>query len=107
MTLAGVFQNRFPPALRRAKEAVESGELGALVVADAAVKWFRSAAYYDSGGWRGTRDMDGGVMLNQAVHDIDRLQWLTGGVDWFVCEHDEPANPATSIETGAAFLAEL
>jgi predicted dehydrogenase len=51
------------------------------VLGDEAVKWFRSQEYYDSGAWRGTRDMDGGVLLNQAIHGIDRLQWLMGGVE--------------------------
>jgi len=81
VTLAGVFQRRFEPAARRAKSAVESGELGDLVVGDTALKWFRSQEYYDSGGWRGTRAMDGGAMLNQAIHSIDRLQWLVGDVE--------------------------
>ena len=81
VTLAGVYQKRFQPAARRARRAVEDGELGDPVIGEASVKWFRSQEYYDSAGWRGTRDLDGGVMLNQAVHHIDRLQWLMGGVD--------------------------
>lgn len=81
VTLAGVFQKRFAPATRRAKEAIDDGELGDVVIGDAAVKWFRSQEYYDSGEWRGSRDMDGGVLLNQAIHSIDRLQWLLGGVE--------------------------
>jgi UDP-N-acetyl-2-amino-2-deoxyglucuronate dehydrogenase len=81
VTLAGVFQKRTHESAQRAKRAVEDGEIGDLLLGDAHVKWFRSQAYYDSGGWRGTRDMDGGVMLNQAIHSIDTLQWLAGGVE--------------------------
>lgn len=81
VTLAGIFQKRFALATRRAKEAINVGGLGEIVVGDAAVKWFRSQEYYDSGRWRGSRDMDGGVLLNQAIHSIDRLQWLLGGVE--------------------------
>jgi predicted dehydrogenase len=77
--LAGVFQKRFGAASQRAKEAVEE-ELGDVVLADTTVKWFRSQEYYDSGGWRGTRDMDGGCLMNQGIHNIDRLQWLAGDV---------------------------
>ncbi|WP_435320919.1 Gfo/Idh/MocA family protein [Haloarchaeobius sp. TZWSO28] len=80
VTLAGVFQKRFQPASQRAKAVVDDGDLGELVIADESVKWFRSQEYYDSGAWRGTRDMDGGVLLNQAIHGIDRLQWLMEGV---------------------------
>jgi UDP-N-acetyl-2-amino-2-deoxyglucuronate dehydrogenase len=81
VTLAGVFQKRFAPASQFMKEVVESGDLGQPILGDTMVKWFRSQAYYDSGTWRGTRDMDGGCLLNQAIHNIDRLQWLMGGVE--------------------------
>jgi len=80
-TLAGVFQKRTHESAQRAKRAVEDGEVGELVLGDASVKWFRSQGYYDSGGWRGTRDMDGGVLMNQAIHNVDKLQWLAGGVE--------------------------
>ena len=40
-----------------------------------------SQSYYDSGGWRGTWKLDGGgVLINQAIHSIDLLQWLMGPV---------------------------
>lgn len=81
VTLAGVFQRRFDPQLRRAKQLVDEGEIGDVILSDTRVKWFRSQEYYDSGGWRGTRDMDGGCMMNQGVHDIDALQWLVGDVE--------------------------
>lgn len=80
VALAGVFQKRFSPGAKRAKRAVDEGELGDLVLGDTMVKWFRSQEYYDSGAWRGTREMDGGCLMNQAIHNIDRLQWLMGGV---------------------------
>jgi predicted dehydrogenase len=81
VTLAGVFQKRTHDSAQRAKRALEDDEIGDLVLGDTHVKWFRSQEYYDSGGWRGTRDMDGGAMMNQAIHAIDRLQWLAGGVE--------------------------
>ena len=41
-------------------------------VADAYVKWYRSQAYYDSGAWRGTWELDGGgALMNQAIHSVD------------------------------------
>ncbi|WEL17891.1 MULTISPECIES: Gfo/Idh/MocA family oxidoreductase [unclassified Halorhabdus] len=81
VTLAGVFQERFQPATRRAKEAIEAGELGEPVLGDGQVKWFRPQAYYDGADWKGTRELDGGVLLSQAIHTIDRLQWLMGGIE--------------------------
>ena len=41
--------------------------------------WFRSAAYYASGGWRATWSGEGGgVLLNQCPHNLDLYQWLFG-----------------------------
>jgi len=81
VTLAGVFQERFEPATRRALDAIEAGDLGDVVIGDAQVKWFRPQAYYDGAAWKGTRELDGGVLLSQAIHTIDRLQWLMGGIE--------------------------
>ncbi|MEF8851571.1 MAG: Gfo/Idh/MocA family oxidoreductase [Haloarculaceae archaeon] len=110
VTLAGVFQKRTHESVQRAKRAVEDGEIGDLVLGDAHVKWFRSQGYYDSGGWRGTRDVDGGVLLNQAVHSVDKLQWLAGGVEAVHAttgrlardlECEDTAAIAVEFETGA------
>lgn len=81
VALSGVFQRRTHPGAQRAKQAVVESELGSLVLADVGVRWHRSQEYYDSADWRGTREMDGGVLLNQAIHGIDMLQWLGGGVE--------------------------
>ena len=79
--LGCISQHRFAPDVIAAKRAVDSGELGPIHLADAAVKWFRSQGYYDSAGWRGTWAMDGGgCLMNQGVHTIDVLQWIIGGV---------------------------
>lgn len=78
--LAGVFQHRTDAENRRAYEAVRSGELGDVILADTTVKWYRTQGYYDSADWRGTREMDGGCLMNQAIHSIDLLQWIAGDV---------------------------
>ena len=79
--VGGIFQSRFYDASRLVKKAVEEGRFGRLTLVDAQVKWFRSQDYYDSGAWRGTWAMDGGgVLMNQGIHAIDLLQWLTGKV---------------------------
>lgn len=81
VTLAGVYQRRTYSEHQRAKKAVENGKLGQMVLGDAMVKWHRTQGYYDSGNWRGTRKMDGGCLMNQAIHLIDLLQWLMGDVE--------------------------
>src|SRR5215211_3848016 len=79
--VAVVSQHRFDAATRAVHEAVTRGEFGRLTSGSAEVRWWRSQSYYDSGGWRGTWELDGGgVLINQAIHTIDLLQWLMGPV---------------------------
>lgn len=81
VALSAVFQHRFLPLPRKVKSALEEGRLGKLYLGDAYVKWYRSEEYYRAGGWRATRDKEGGgTLMNQAIHSIDLLQWLMGPV---------------------------
>lgn len=75
------FQNRYRPPLVEAKRLVDSGEFGRLLGVRIVVAWKRDAAYYASrGGWRGRwKTEGGGVLINQAVHSLDLIQWLGGG----------------------------
>ena len=76
-----VFPSRFVEASQAAKNAVASGRLGRVTLADAYVKWWRAQGYYDSGAWRGAWALDGGgALMNQSIHAIDLLQWLAGPV---------------------------
>ena len=78
--LAVVHPNRFRPAIRKLKEAMERGMFGKLSHANATVRWNRNQAYYDQAAWRGTKEFDGGVLMNQAIHNLDLLLWLMGPV---------------------------
>ena len=79
--LSVIFQNRFTPAAQKVKKAIDQGLLGRLILGDAYAKWYRSPEYYKSNPWRGTRSIDGGgALMMQAIHTIDLLQWLMGGV---------------------------
>src|SRR5260370_13709660 len=79
--LAVISQHRFDPATRQVHDLVEEQAFGRLVQGLATVPWWRSQAYYDSGEWRGTWELDGGgVLMNQSIHSIDLLQWLMGPV---------------------------
>jgi predicted dehydrogenase len=62
------------------KKLVEDGRLGDIVrVSWIITAWFRSEAYYASGGWRATwKGEGGGVLLNQCPHQLDLLQWFVG-----------------------------
>ena len=76
-----IFPSRFHESAQLMKRAVDRGRFGRLTLGDAYVKWYRSQAYYDSGAWRGTWELDGGgALMNQAIHSVDLLLWLMGPV---------------------------
>ena len=75
-----VFQNRHNKAVRRVKRALEQGELGAIRVVSARVRWCRPQRYYDMSPWRGTFSHDGGCLANQGIHHVDLLRHLGGEV---------------------------
>lgn len=74
------FQHRFQRSARVAHELIDAGEIGDLFRVELnATNWFRSQRYFDSAPWRGTwRAAGGGVLMSQAVHQIDSLVWLAG-----------------------------
>jgi predicted dehydrogenase len=79
--LCTVFPSRFSAVNGALKKAVDAGRFGRLTLADTTVKWWRTQQYYDSGGWRGTWELDGGgALMNQAIHNVDLLQWIMGPV---------------------------
>ena len=81
LVFAAMFQQRLMPVWRRLREVVAS-DLGPIQrVHWTVTDWFRTRAYYASGGWRGTwRHEGGGVLMNQAPHNLDLLLWMTGVV---------------------------
>ncbi|HEY8549370.1 MAG TPA: Gfo/Idh/MocA family oxidoreductase [Vicinamibacterales bacterium] len=76
-----VHQNRYNPPIVAAREALEQGRFGKLVLGTIRLRWKRDQAYYDSAAWRGTWTHDGGVFMNQAAHHIDMLTWFMGNVE--------------------------
>ncbi|NHN29400.1 Gfo/Idh/MocA family protein [Paenibacillus agricola] len=77
---AVVHPNRFRPAIVELKKMLEQGKFGTISHVNATVRWNRNQAYYDQALWRGTKAMDGGVLMNQAIHNLDLLLWLMGPV---------------------------
>ena len=75
-----MFNQRTNPMYIKLREIVQSGEYGGLhrfnwIITD----WYRTQAYYNSGGWRATWSGEGGgVLLNQCPHQLDLWQWITG-----------------------------
>jgi UDP-N-acetyl-2-amino-2-deoxyglucuronate dehydrogenase len=76
-----VKQNRFNRPVVKAREALEAGRFGKLVLGTVRVRWCRPQYYYDQDPWRGTWALDGGVLTNQASHHVDLLEWMMGDVE--------------------------
>jgi UDP-N-acetyl-2-amino-2-deoxyglucuronate dehydrogenase len=77
--LCTIFPSRFGDANRELKAAVDTGRLGRLTLGETTCKWWRPQSYYDEGGWKGTQALDGGgALMNQAIHNVDLLQWIMG-----------------------------
>ena len=75
-----LFQRRFWEAARTIRSALDSGELGQPILGSVAVRFRRDREYYQDE-WRGRWDTEGGgVLINQAIHHIDLLQWFMGPV---------------------------
>ncbi len=75
-----MFNQRTNPMYAKAREIVRSGQLGQLKrMVWIVTNWYRTQAYYDSGSWRATWNGEGGgVLLNQAPHNLDLWQWIFG-----------------------------
>ena len=75
-----MFNQRTDPLFAKAHEIVRSGQLGDLKrMVWIITNWYRTQAYYDSGSWRGSWNGEGGgVLLNQAPHNLDVWQWICG-----------------------------
>ncbi len=80
LVFAMMFNQRTNHVYRKMHELVHSGCYGNIkrvnwIITD----WYRTQAYYNSGGWRATWDGEGGgVLLNQCPHNLDLLQWICG-----------------------------
>ncbi len=108
-----MFNQRTDPLFQRAREIVKSGGLGEIKRSVWIVtNWYRTESYYRSGGWRATWSGEGGgVLMNQAPHNIDLWQWICGmpaeitaflGVGkWHDIEVEDEATLYARYENGA------
>ena len=89
IVFGAVFQRRLWPAAQRIREALEGGRLERPILARVEILLHREESYYTSAPWRGKWATDGGgVLMTQAIHYIDLLQWYLGDVDWVMTAAD-------------------
>lgn len=82
-----VKQNRFNPSIQLLRRAYEKGRFGKIYMILANVLWTRPQDYYDMAKWRGTYELDGGCLSNQASHYVDLVQWFGGEVQDVTAQH--------------------
>ncbi len=72
-----IFQCRYNNAAQLVKKAVTEGKLGKIISARSTLTWQRSDEYYSASDWKGTWDKEGGgVIIDQAIHSIDLVNWI-------------------------------
>jgi UDP-N-acetyl-2-amino-2-deoxyglucuronate dehydrogenase len=78
--LSAMSQRRWFPAAQRIRQALDSGALGRqALLGESVCEMWRDEAYYRRDAWRGRWDTEGGgVLMNQAPHNIDFLLWFMG-----------------------------
>lgn len=77
--LGVIFQTRYVKGCLALKKLIEEGRLGRLICASSWLAWKREKEYYVNSDWKGTWDKEGGgVLIDQAIHSIDRVRFLVG-----------------------------
>lgn len=100
--LGVISQRRFYEPVQRARQAIDAGKIGRPVLGTVVMYGWRDEAYYRSDPWRGQWAAEGGgVLVNQAPHQLDLLQWLMGPIDELFGYWDNLNHPTIEVEDTA------
>ena len=100
--LSVVSQRRWYPSAMRIREAIDSGKLGKVGLGQVTILGWRDEAYYKSDSWRGKWDSEGGgILINQAPHQLDLLHWFLGPVERIYGEWDNVNHQYIEVEDSA------
>lgn len=75
-----VKQNRYSPPSKWLKEVVANKLIGDTLMVQVNCYWNRDDRYYKTGGWKGTKDLDGGTLYTQFSHFVDIMYWVFGDI---------------------------
>ena len=76
------YQNRLNPSSQKIKSLLEANTYGKVLSIKAVLTWNRTQDYYAQSPWRGRFATEGGsLLINQAIHTLDLMQWFAGGVE--------------------------
>lgn len=100
--LGVISQRRFYEPVRRVRQAIDEGRIGHPVLGSAIMYGWRDQAYYASDPWRGQWGAEGGgVLVNQAPHQLDLLQWFMGPIDELFGYWDNLNHPYIEVDDTA------
>jgi predicted dehydrogenase len=100
---AAMFNQRTDHFYIKIRQLIQDGELGQIRRVNWIItNWFRTEAYYASGGWRATwAGEGGGVLLNQCPHNLDLFQWMFGFGKYHDIEVDDDVTAYLEFPDGA------
>ncbi len=101
-----VSQCRYNNSAQLVKKAVTSGRLGKIITARSTLTWSRSDEYYSQSDWKGTWDMEGGgVIIDQAIHSIDLVNWIVASeIESISCSMANRGHNIVHVEDSAEGL---
>jgi len=100
--LGVISQRRFYEPVQRMKTAIQAGKVGSPILGTVVMLGWRDQAYYEADPWRGTWAGEGGSLLvNQAPHQLDLLQWFMGPIDELYGYWDNLNHPYIEVEDTA------
>jgi len=103
--LGVICQRRWFPAVQRLRKAIDDGKIGKPALGQVVMLGWRDEAYYASDPWRGSwAGEGGGVLVNQAPHQLDLLQWFMGPVREVSAYHENFNHPYIEVEDTAVAI---
>ena len=101
-----VSQCRYNNSAQLVKRAAESGKLGKIISARSTLTWTRPDSYYMESDWKGTWDKEGGgVVIDQAIHSIDLVNWIVDSeVEKVSCSMANRGHAIVKVEDSAEGL---
>lgn len=101
-----IFQCRYNNSAKLVKNALQSGRLGKIISARSTLTWTRPDSYYAESDWKGTWDKEGGgVVIDQAIHSIDLVNWMVNDeVESISCSMANRGHKIVCVEDSAEGL---
>ena len=104
-TLTVICQLRFSEDVQTLKKLYDENAFGTVSLCDLYMKYWREPSYYSDSVWRGTKALDGGgALMNQGIHGVDLLLYITGGANLVSARAKAAFHDIEVEDTGVALL---